>query len=213
MPKTLFAVPVTYRGKTTSLYFEAYGDMLTARGSILATGIDGLEVGEDSDIRTALVIPANEAASHVRLWVDSLGAAVGEEESTTPPRPTVRTEPKAAKAAKAKDTEPVREKSGMTVIEEILHMMLRPEGVTLDQIVERFGFKQRDSASARISVACSTFGYTPHRSKEGVYTATKGRADGKGTPPESVTAPKDVKKESEVHVLGRGRRVAEARAN
>jgi len=190
--KTLFTLCVHYGDKSLPIYFETLEGLLAGRTAISAAGRD-VSVDEDPAIRVLFETPA-KAASHVRLWVESLAPPVAPDVSPV------------KAAASAEDVLP----SGLTHKEEVLHMLLRDGGVTLNQIMQRYGIL-RDSASALISTTCSKFGYTSHRSDEGVYTATKGRADGRGM--KKATVPAKAKAEPRVHVLGRGRRVAEPRAH
>lgn len=186
MSKTLYTLCVTFEGESSPLHFETYEGLLTARGLLHDAQIPGLKMDEDPATRILFVTP-DKAVDYVRLWVSSLGV----------------TEPAAhPRSVAGEEVLP----SGLTHKEETLHMLLRPGGVTLEQLITRFGFEKRDSASALISTTCSKFGYTSHRSDDGVYTATKGRADGRGMEKPKTKAP-------EVHVLGRGRRVVESRAH
>lgn len=158
MSKPLFTLCVSHGREKLHVFFESYDVLLATKASIV--DVPGITAEEDSTTRHVFLKPST-ALAHLRLWVDSLDGHGQPAEETT---------------------------EGVGRKEETLALMQRPEGVTLAELVARFGIL-RNSASALPGLAARKFGYEV--SKDGDhYRAVKKSASSASRRSRPATASK-----------------------
>lgn len=120
----LVALKVKSGADSMNIYFATPSALLQTK-KLLADALPQVLAAEDMNLRILMADP-NEAVDLVTLWYEGLGGA------------------------RAEPTEEPDVNAG-TKAEQLIALIKRPEGVSVQELVDRFGVKPK-SATARISV-------------------------------------------------------------
>lgn len=90
--------------------------------------------------------------------------------SANAPKPAKKSKAEAAPAPKRAKVTPKPKEKGPTRLDHIAAFLQRPEGVTVQQLVDDWGI-QRHTARAQICMAKDRAGLKVERGKDGVYRA------------------------------------------